>query len=493
MSKRHLKVTLALVGGVAGGALLRLFLRSSTADVPISENGSQPSAENLAYDPPDSLKASRLSPTAMTPSTPKIPPPPAAGFDAASQQLVQQIYGLFATGDFGGALEKADQILQGASVPAPVHVWILQQMPALLLSAGWSSLKLGDCETATSLLKRAASLQRSIESSKGLAICYFKQKNLIGAEEQFHAYFELGESEPTMHLLFADLMESESRYDEAVAVLEKLDRELQTAPPSDSMAIQRENLKQRLTSMRGRAKVGQDQRTESTRNFRLSFRSGEHEDLVAWVMSTLEESLDLFVEDYGFKLPPAPIEVLLYPSQDFSSVMVGSPTWAEGLFDGRIRIPVRTSALKRGYETDPDLTIVLRHELVHALFAIMTGGRSLPPWLDEGMAQRLSCPREGCPPFLLPATPGDFLAEPHFLTPFTSFNTTMAGRAYQQGLYLILNIEEMRGDSALREIVTRIAIGGDLSSDAILRAIGLSFGDLHRTSGYRWSKRWIPR
>ena len=97
--------------------------------------------------------------------------------------------------------------------------------------------------------------------------------------------------------------------------------------------------------MRDRAKVGQDQRTESTRNFRLSFRSGEHEDLVAWVMSTLEESLDRFVEDYGFKLPPTPIEVLLYPSQDFSSVMVGSPTWAVGLFDGRILIPVRSAGL----------------------------------------------------------------------------------------------------------------------------------------------------
>jgi hypothetical protein len=173
--------------------------------------------------------------------------------------------------------------------------------------------------------------------------------------------------------------------------------------------------------------------------------------------------------------------------------MVGSPTWAEGLFDGRIRIPVPPRALKQGYDGDAQMAIVLRHELVHALFATLTGGRSLPPWFDEGMAQRLSCPKEGCPPFTFPPTPGDFLAESHFLTPFTSFNTAMAGRAYQQGLYLILNMEELRGDSALREIVSRISQGSDISSDGLLRSVGLTTGELYKTASYRWSKRWTPR
>jgi tetratricopeptide (TPR) repeat protein len=412
--------------------------------------------------------------------------------DPEIQQKVRAIYGLFATGNYAGALQRADDELAADQLSPNLRTWIMEQMPALLISAGWSSLKLGDCETATAHLRRAAALKHTLEGAKGLALCYFKQKNFIGAEEQFQAYFEMGENDPTMQLLYADLMESESRYEEAVAILEKLDSALASAPPQDG-GLRRESLQQRLTSMRGRAKVGQDQRSESSRNFRLSFRSGEHEELVAWVTTGLEEALDRYVEDYGFRLPPAPIEVLLYPSQEFSSVMVGSPTWAEGLFDGRIRVPVPPRALKQGYDGDAQMAIVLRHELVHALFAILTGGRPLPPWFDEGMAQRLSCPREGCPPFTFPPTPGDFLAEPHFLTPFTSFNSTMAGRAYQQGLYLILTLEELRGESALREIVTRMAQGSDVSSDGLLRSVGLTLAELHKTASFRWTKRWVPR
>lgn len=482
------------VGGALGAGWRLLSPEKSTGEEtsPSLDTNGLSSANQGSSDHFGEPQGPMLPGTGVSPiSTQKLPPPP-ADLDPRIQQKVKDIFGLFATGNYGQALQKADEELAADQLNQGLRQWILEQLPALLISAGWSSLKLGDCETATDHLRRAAALGRSLETTKGLALCYFKQKNLVGAEEQFQAYFEMGENDPTMQLLYADLMESESRYEEAGAVLEKLDLALQSAPPQDG-GLKRESLQQRLTSMRGRAKVGQDQRSESSRNFRLSFRSGEHEELVAWVTMSLEDALDRYVEDYGFRLPPSPIEVLLYPSQEFSNVMVGSPTWAEGVFDGRIRIPVPPRALKQGYDGDTQMAIVLRHELVHALFATLTGGRTLPPWFDEGMAQRLSCPKEGCPAFAFPPTPGDFLAEPHFLTPFTSFNNAMAGRAYQQALYLILTLEELRGESVIREIVTRMAQGSDISPDGLLRSVGLSMGELYKTASYRWSKRWIPR
>ena len=61
---------------------------------------------------------------------------------------------------------------------------------------------------------------------------------------------------------------------------------------------------------------------------------------------------------------------------DFTS----APDWSDGLFDGRIRMPVG------GLSKDPlRFEHVLTHELVHAMIAGLAP-RNVPGWLHEGLA-----------------------------------------------------------------------------------------------------------
>ncbi len=81
--------------------------------------------------------------------------------------------------------------------------------------------------------------------------------------------------------------------------------------------------------------------------------------------------------------PSEQITVILYPERDFHRV-TGSPLWAGGIYDGKIRVPLG------GIETlTAELARVLTHELVHSFLHYRTGG-NCPTWVHEGLAQLLS-------------------------------------------------------------------------------------------------------
>lgn len=73
------------------------------------------------------------------------------------------------------------------------------------------------------------------------------------------------------------------------------------------------------------------------------------------------------------------IAVVLYTREQFRDV-TQSPTWAGGLFDGRIRMPVH-GALQNLREFER----VLTHEFTHALVRSVAP-RNVPTWLNEGLA-----------------------------------------------------------------------------------------------------------
>jgi hypothetical protein len=73
------------------------------------------------------------------------------------------------------------------------------------------------------------------------------------------------------------------------------------------------------------------------------------------------------------------ITVVLYTREQFRDI-TQSPSWAGGVFDGRIRLPVQ-GALQNPAEFER----VLTHEFTHALVRAVAP-RNVPQWLNEGLA-----------------------------------------------------------------------------------------------------------
>lgn len=97
------------------------------------------------------------------------------------------------------------------------------------------------------------------------------------------------------------------------------------------------------------------------------------------LLSDLERQYGELQRDLGFA-PDITITVIVYTEQQFFDV-TKAPSWADGLNDGKIRLPVHDLS-----SVTPQLESVLRHEMAHS-FVHSATHRHCPTWLNEGIAQ----------------------------------------------------------------------------------------------------------
>ncbi len=168
--------------------------------------------------------------------------------------------------------------------------------------------------------------------------------------------------------------------------LEDLARAIELVPT-------REDLAQLHARWRAEAEIEHGFWRETSQHFELSY-DGERSQILHGSFQLLEE-LESAYQDLSELFGSLPVErgrpriqVVLYRRAGFDA-LTGLGDWAGGAFDGTLRIPVED--LERELS---GLRGILRHELVHA-FVLECGGREVPGWLNEGLAQWLEPGREG--------------------------------------------------------------------------------------------------
>ena len=113
--------------------------------------------------------------------------------------------------------------------------------------------------------------------------------------------------------------------------------------------------------------------------FRVMFQGHADKALAARATEILDSAFWRIGKALG-AYPSEPVVVMMYTEQQFRDVTL-APTWAGGLYDGRIRVPAAGAAQR------PQLfERVLVHELAHAMIATLAP-RGIPSWLHEGLAQ----------------------------------------------------------------------------------------------------------
>lgn len=170
--------------------------------------------------------------------------------------------------------------------------------------------------------------------------------------------------------------------------------------------------------------------------------------------------------------PREALTVILYASQQFADI-TRAPGWVGALNDGKIRIPVQGLS-----SLTPDLSRVLKHELVHSFVFRLTEGRC-PTWLNEGLAQMESgesASGYGSNLARLYAQSGQ-LPLAGLEGPFMGFDASRAALAYAESLAAVEMIRNQYGAYRIPQILK--LLGQGLAPEAALRqALRTGYADL---------------
>lgn len=118
---------------------------------------------------------------------------------------------------------------------------------------------------------------------------------------------------------------------------------------------------------------------EDTSFFVVSY-DGERENRadVTAILGVLEEVAIRVGLDFDFT-PTTRVPVLLYSAEEFVAV-TNSHTWVGGLFDGKIRVPIKNASSHLA-----EIRRTLAHEYTHYVVSVLSP--RAPAWLNEGLAQ----------------------------------------------------------------------------------------------------------
>jgi tetratricopeptide (TPR) repeat protein len=164
--------------------------------------------------------------------------------------------------------------------------------------------------------------------------------------------------------------------------------------------------------------------------------------------------------------PSNSITVTLYTEQQFRD-LTRAPEWSSGLFDGRIRIPV-----KGARQNLRQFDRVLAHELTHAMVTSLAP-RGVPAWLHEGLASYFE-PQDTASAVKVLSVTGP-VPVGALLEGFSRLNERQATAAYAESL-LLAEVLMRRAGSRMGIVLQGLDRGQTLQDS--LQLVGIGVADL---------------
>jgi len=309
------------------------------------------------------------------------------------------------------------------------------------IQAGFTALERGDADAAATVFRGALS-----EHPRDPILLY-------GAGVAAHLQ---GRERDALHLL-QQALKVEPRLTPASALLGgiahregDLDLAIKTYESALVHAPANMAMREQLVAWRREAAVHERYETLKDDRFTIMFDGPAQERIAAHATTTLWTAFWRIAKTLG-SAPTAPITVIFYTQQQFHDI-TGAPEWADGEFDGRIRIPLRGAG-----QNLPEFDRMLTHELVHAMLTSIAP-RNVPAWLHEGLAMHFEG-HDGARAERRLAAARVFVPLTALRTSFGGLDTVQAAVAYEESAFAAHALLQRIGSAGLAALLQDLDAG----------------------------------
>ena len=321
---------------------------------------------------------------------------------------------------------------------------------------GWAAIQSGDGERAASIFRQALEFHPSeglLHFGAGIA------SHVLGREDDalrsLKRALELSPRLTDAAKLLGEIQYSAGDVDDAIRSYEQAVAQR----PGDL------EMRERLDVWRKESSVHRGLTQRNDGRFSIVFEGRTDSELADRAVASLDAAYWRIGRAIG-AYPSNSITVTLYTEQQFRD-LTRAPEWSSGLFDGRIRIPV-----KGARQNLRQFDRVLAHELTHAMVTSLAP-RGVPAWLHEGLASYFE-PQDTASAVKALSVTGP-VPVGALLEGFSQLNERQATAAYAESL-LLAEVLMRRAGTRMGIVLQGLDRGQTLQDS--LQLVGIGVGDL---------------